>query len=286
MKALEDVEIPDLTPVQSVPTCTQVLAWFGADVIKVARTRPCTSDDVQFDIDFPDLGRTSDNLLTFELRDSATGDVVVVAANLDRGDVNAVGKTNGVLSVPSYTGDDRGIVFAAAAATPTKTSLVLQALDTDSITPIGSPALWLEDGGNATIYRRGTFFGPSTNPGRIKFASSGFAGNAGATATIVVSRIGGNQGTVSVDYRTVDGTAVAGRDYTAASGTLTWGDGDSDTKSFLIRLSPQATTSALTLALSNSSGGAQIDSGSATLRITGSTTPPPPTSGRRRGVRH
>jgi formyl-CoA transferase len=37
MKALEGVKILDFTHVQSGPTCTQLLAWFGADCIKVER---------------------------------------------------------------------------------------------------------------------------------------------------------------------------------------------------------------------------------------------------------
>lgn len=49
-------------------------------------------------------------------------------------------------------------------------------------------------------------------------------GNVGTTtATFTVTRLGGYTKTVSVAYATADGTATAGSDYQAASGTLTFG---------------------------------------------------------------
>ncbi len=54
MKALDGVRILDMTHVQSGPTCTQLLAWFGADVIKVER--PGKGDATRSQLrDIPDV---------------------------------------------------------------------------------------------------------------------------------------------------------------------------------------------------------------------------------------
>ena len=60
-------------------------------------------------------------------------------------------------------------------------------------------------------------------------------------ATITVLRTGGSAGPLSVDYATADGSAVAGQDYTATSGTLNFGNGETS-KTFQIPIAEDAVT--------------------------------------------
>ncbi len=73
----------------------------------------------------------------------------------------------------------------------------------------------------------------------------------------------------SVDYATVDGTAVAGSDYSSASGTLTFNAGETS-KSVTISTANDSyleSSETLTLLLSNPAGGTSIGDGSATGTI-------------------
>jgi len=89
------------------------------------------------------------------------------------------------------------------------------------------------------------------------------------TMTFTVTRAG-STGPFSVDYGTADGTATAGQDYTAASGTLTFADGVM-TQTVTITVSGDTASEAterFTLNLSNPTNNAVITDGSATGTIT------------------
>lgn len=63
------------------------------------------------------------------------------------------------------------------------------------------------------------------------------------TLTLQVTRdpADGSEGAVSVQYNTVDGTAIAGTNYDSASGTLTWADGETGPKSITIKVLDDST---------------------------------------------
>ena len=81
------------------------------------------------------------------------------------------------------------------------------------------------------------FWKGNNPPGTLQHASatSSTLKNAG-TAILNVTRIGGSTGPASVSFSTVDGSAVAGTDYTATTGTLNWVDGDSAPQTISIPL--------------------------------------------------
>ena len=58
---------------------------------------------------------------------------------------------------------------------------------------------------------------------------------------VTVVRTGGTTGSLSVDYSTTDGTAIAGQDYTSTSGTLTFNGGETS-KTIQIPITDDATT--------------------------------------------
>ncbi|MBI5674697.1 MAG: DUF4214 domain-containing protein, partial [Nitrospirae bacterium] len=92
------------------------------------------------------------------------------------------------------------------------------------------------------------------------------------TVTIIATRSGGSSGAVGISYETSDETAEAGFDYTSASGTLSWADGDSSNKTFTVDIINDTlleVDETFTVTLSSPTGGASSGSPvSTTVTIT------------------
>jgi hypothetical protein len=130
-----------------------------------------------------------------------------------------------------------------------------------AISSPGSANIWVSGMGSAV-------------EGSLQLAAGSYsvAQNAGSL-TVSVNRTGGSSGAVSVGYATTNGTAIGGTDFTAASGTLNWADGDASLKSFSIPISnttPFVDSKTFTVALTNAGSGAMVGTpNSATVSIVG-----------------
>ncbi len=118
-------------------------------------------------------------------------------------------------------------------------------------------------------------------PGSLQFSLTEYQVSEGAaTATIEVERIGGADGSVTVDYTTSDVTAAAGSDYAPAVGTLMFAAGETSQvlQVPIINDSLFEGPESLQLFLANPTGGASLGSTTvATLVIDDNDVPPPAT---------
>lgn len=90
--------------------------------------------------------------------------------------------------------------------------------------------------------------------------------------TVHISRLEGQTGAVSATYKTVDGTALAGRDYQATSGVVSWADGDAADKTVqivAINEPPFTGSRVFDLVLVQPTGGATLGNVSASLTLVG-----------------
>ena len=124
--------------------------------------------------------------------------------------------------------------------------------------------------------------GVTNTAGTIQLSSTTYDVTEGAVINILVSRGGGSSGVASVDYATSDGTAVAGADYPAMSGTLTFADGISGNQTISIPITDDTTAEVaetFTLTLSNVSGATLGVNSSATVNIVNASAGLPITDG-------
>jgi hypothetical protein len=119
----------------------------------------------------------------------------------------------------------------------------------------------------------------STSNAAFTSAASTVAETAGS-ATAWVRRNGDTSGVATVQYATADGSATAGEDYTATSGTLTWTDGDSSDKSITVPILNDSIyyegDESFTITLSNPSGLALGNPSAHVVTITDDDTDAPP----------
>ncbi|MDB6059083.1 MAG: hypothetical protein JWO95_2927 [Verrucomicrobiales bacterium] len=97
--------------------------------------------------------------------------------------------------------------------------------------------------------------------GTMAFSSATYSvSEKGTNLVVKVSRTGGTASAVTVGFSTADGTAIAGTDYTASNGTLTF-DAKETTKTITIPIIDNALPDGnrqFTIALSHASGGGTI----------------------------
>jgi len=188
----------------------------------------------------PDKGLVLEDVYVRDLQQSKT---TLVSAN-----TSGTGDGNGYSQSPSISADGSVMVFYSEAS-----DLVTN--DTNgALTDMFAYAL------------------PQTS-GSLQFSAPTYNVVEGATtATITVTRTGGNVGAVSATFATSNGTAVAGQDYTAVSQTVNFADGDATNKTVTISITDDAlveSAETVNLTLSNATGGAVLGNiAAATVTIT------------------
>jgi hypothetical protein len=115
--------------------------------------------------------------------------------------------------------------------------------------------------------------GNHNRPGTFKFGEASYQVIEGQSfAVVTVERSQGESGAVSVDYSAAAGSATAGDDFEAVSGTLSWNHNDGSTRTFQVPIVDDTLSEGsetILLDLSGATGGAGIDSvrGSALLNL-------------------
>lgn len=107
-------------------------------------------------------------------------------------------------------------------------------------------------------------------PGALRIQPAISIPENGVFTQVSVYRTGGTTGAVAVQYTLTDGTAVAGTDFVAGSGTLNWADGDSNPKNITFTVIDNAlvrSDKACSIVLSGVTGGATLEVATCAITI-------------------
>lgn len=111
----------------------------------------------------------------------------------------------------------------------------------------------------------------NVNTARLALLTKTASGNEGTTVLLRVERSGDLTAAASVSYASTAGTAAAGSDFTAVSGSLTWGAGEGGIKTISLSLLTDAqnaeTNEQFTVTLSGASGAAIHGGATSTVTI-------------------
>ena len=151
----------------------------------------------------------------------------------------------------------RGITFSLALALTACGGTGLSSSQTTNSAPSGA--------GTGTT---GTATGAPTSSTILALSASTYSASAAAgSATLTINRSGSSSGTASVSYSTANGTASAGTDYTATSGSLQWASGDSSAKRISIPITGSAGGKKFSVNLTTASGAALGNPRTATIAV-------------------
>lgn len=255
-----------------------VIAQVNSSENAAANTRPNLQVVYTVGTPVPQPGTLQLSAATYSVNENqGTATVTVTRTGGSDGAVSInFATSNGTATAGSdYTATSGTLTFAAGETTktfsiPITNDETVEGNETVNITlsnPTGGATL----GGQATAVLTIHDDDVAPQPGALQFNASSFSlAENGGSMTITVTRTGGSTGAVSVQFATSNGTATAGSDYTANSGTLSFADGETS-KTFTVAVLDDNAVEGdetFTLTLSNPTGGATLGTpASATFTI-------------------
>ncbi len=245
----------------------------GADIVTASGTGTITDNDTpRFSIDSPSVVEGDGSSVNLEFT------VTLSPASYQATTVDYATATAGTATAGTDFTAISATTLTFAAGDTSKTFMLSVTGDTTDEGAGETVVVTLSDAtGNAEI---GTSSGTGTitdNDPKFSIgnasATEGDSGSVNMTFTVTLSGAGNSQYTV--DYASTDGTATAGSDYTAVSGTLTFAAGVTS-RAFTVSVTGDTMHEAnetLTVTLSNASAGTAIATASGTGTITDNDTP-------------